>query len=133
MSDDGLPVETHDLSTTFLHLATTGTATPLAIGPAFFANIPSILATGRLVSLLKHDADWGGWERHPLGDEIIVQLSGRMRLHLDMPGGEAQVDLPAGRCVIVPRNVWHTADVSEPSSALYITEGQGTEHRPRTA
>lgn len=131
MTDDGRAIETHDLSTTFLHLATTGAATPLPINPNFFANIPPILSTGRLVSLLKHDADWRGWERHPLGDEIIVQLTGRMRLHLEMPDGEIQVELAAGRYVIVPANVWHTADVSEPSSALYITEGQGTEHRPR--
>ena len=26
---------------------------------------------------------------------------------------------------------WHTADVHEPGSALFITPGRGTEHRPR--
>lgn len=124
-------VEPFDLSATFLHLATTGAATPLEGGPAIFANIPPILETGRLVSLLEHDADWRGWERHPAGDEVIVQLAGRMRMRLELPEGEALAELPAGRCLVVPRGVWHTADVSEPSRALYITEGQGTEHRPR--
>jgi quercetin dioxygenase-like cupin family protein len=84
-----------------------------------------------MVSLLSHDSDWRGWERHPAGYEIIIQLKGWMRLRLEAPDGEIVVDLPAGRYIIVPRNIWHTADVSEPSSAIYITEGQGTENRPR--
>jgi quercetin dioxygenase-like cupin family protein len=91
----------------------------------------AILATGRLVSLLKHEADWGGWERHPAGDEVIIQLTGHTRFRLDLPQGEALAELSPGRCLVVPRGVWHTADVSEPRSALYITEGQGTENRPR--
>lgn len=27
--------------------------------------------------------------------------------------------------------VWHTADVPSAATALFITAGQGTEHRPR--
>jgi mannose-6-phosphate isomerase-like protein (cupin superfamily) len=123
-------IETFELSTNFLHLGTNG-ATPLGAGPAIFANIPPILATGRLVSLLQHDSDWQGWERHPAGDEVIVQLTGRMRLRLELPEGEALAELSPGRCVIVPKGVWHTADVAEPGSALYITEGYGTENRAR--
>jgi homogentisate 1,2-dioxygenase len=123
--------ETHDLSTTFLHLGVTGAATPLPIGPDFWTNMPPILSSGRMVSLLRHDSDWRGWERHPAGDEIIIQLTGRMRLRLDAPEGEIVVELPTGRYIVVPRNTWHTADVSEPSSAIYITEGQGTENRAR--
>ena len=123
--------ETHDLSTTFLHLGMTGAATPLPIGPDFWANMPPILSSGRMVSQLGHASDWRGWERHPAGDEIIIQLTGRMRLRLETADGEIVVDLPAGRYFVVPKNIWHTADVSEPSSAIYITEGQGTENRPR--
>lgn len=126
------PIPTHDLSTTFLHLGVTEAVTPLPVGPDFWANMPPILFTGgRMVSLFKHDADWAGWEKHPAGDEVIVQLQGHMRLHLDLPDGEALVDLPAGRCVIVPKDTWHTADVIEPGAALFITEGAGTQNRPR--
>lgn len=39
--------------------------------------------------------------------------------------------LHAGQAAINPRGVWHTADVHEPGSALFITPGRGTEHRPR--
>ncbi|MFI5034385.1 MAG: cupin domain-containing protein [Reyranellales bacterium] len=126
-------VETYDLSATYLHLGVTEQATPLPVGPDFWANMPPILSSGRMVSLFKHDADWGVWERHPVGDEIIIQLTGRMRLRLELPNGEIAVDLSAGRYVIVPRNIWHTADISAPSSAIFITEGHGTENRPRSA
>jgi mannose-6-phosphate isomerase-like protein (cupin superfamily) len=126
-----MTLQTYDLSTTFLHLGGAGAATPLPVGPDFWANMPSILSSGRMVSLLKHDDDWRGWERHPAGDEVIAVLTGRMRFRLELPEGEATVDVPAGRCVIVPKGVWHTADVSEPSSALFITDGAGTENRPR--
>jgi mannose-6-phosphate isomerase-like protein (cupin superfamily) len=133
MMDIEATVETYDLSATFLHLGVTEQATPLPVGPDFWANMPPILSSGRMVSLLKHDANWRGWERHPAGDEIIIQLTGRMRLRLELPNGEIAVDLPAGRYVIIPKNIWHTADISAPSSAIYITEGQGTENRPRSA
>ena len=123
--------ETHDLSTTFLHLGVTEAVTALPVGPDFWANMPPILSSGRMVSLLKYDVDWQVWERHPLGDEVIIQFSGRMRVHLNLLDGETVVDLLAGRYVIVPKNIWHTADVSEPSSAIYITDGRGTEHRAR--
>jgi hypothetical protein len=33
----------------------------------------------------------------------------------------------------VPVIIWHTADISAPSSAIYITERQGAENRPRSA
>lgn len=123
--------ETLDLSKTYLHLAISGAVTPLTVGPGFWTDMPSILATGRMVSLLKHDCDWPSWEKHPVGEEVIVQLTGHMRLRLALPEGERSVALAAGRCAVVPVNIWHTADISEPSSALYITEGQGTEVRPR--
>jgi hypothetical protein len=42
-----------------------------------------------------------------------------------------QVTLTPGMAVINPRNVWHTADVHEPSQLLFITPGRGTENRPR--
>jgi mannose-6-phosphate isomerase-like protein (cupin superfamily) len=131
MADADTAPGTCDLHTTFLHLADTAVVTPLTVGPDFWSNMPPILSTGRMVSILAHDADWRAWEKHPAGDEVIVQLSGRMRLRLELPQGEALVDLPAGRCVVVKRDVWHTADVLEAGAALYITEGQGTQHRPR--
>ena len=35
------------------------------------------------------------------------------------------------QAVVNPPGVWHTADVSGPVTALFITAGMGTEIRPR--
>ncbi len=32
--------------------------------------------------------------------------------------------------IVVPRGEWHTARVFEPSEAIFVTRGDGTEHRP---
>ena len=34
-----------------------------------------------------------------------------------------------GYYVIVPRGVWHTARVREPTQMLFVTPGEGTENR----
>jgi hypothetical protein len=35
-----------------------------------------------------------------------------------------------GSYVLIPRATWHTAKVHIPSSVLFITPGEGTQHRP---
>ena len=39
--------------------------------------------------------------------------------------------LPPGEFAVVPKGIWHTADVIEPGEALFVTAGEGTSHRPR--
>jgi len=41
------------------------------------------------------------------------------------------VPLAAGEYAINPPGVWHTADVTETATAIFITAGEGTQHRPR--
>jgi hypothetical protein len=41
------------------------------------------------------------------------------------------IELRDRATVVVPRGTWHTAKVLEPSEALHITWGEGTQHRPR--
>jgi len=86
---------------------------------------------GRLVMIGPGEATWTSWERHPAGDEVVVVLSGHQTLIQDVDGKERRIELRAGQAVINPRGVWHTADVHEPGSVLFITPGRGTEHRPR--
>ena len=85
-------------------------------------------AEGRLVSLHHFSADWDCWEMHPAGEELVVCVAGALTLIVE--GGETTV-LGVGDYAIVPRGAWHTADVAQPVSALFITAGQGTELRPR--
>ena len=50
---------------------------------------------------------------------------------LDQSGGPRTVELRDRAAAVVPRGVWHTANVFGPSEALHITRGAGTTHRPR--
>ncbi len=88
---------------------------------------------GRLVSLHTFSAPWDTWEMHPRGEELVVCVSGAITLHQEIDGSVVQATLQPGEAIINPRGVWHTADVSEPSTALFITAGVGTEMRARTS
>jgi oxalate decarboxylase/phosphoglucose isomerase-like protein (cupin superfamily) len=67
---------------------------------------------------------------HPAGDELVILLSGAVDLVLEESDGERVVPLRSGETCIVPQGVWHTARVNEPSEAIHITRGAGTEMRP---
>ena len=83
-----------------------------------------------LVSAYSFDHDWSNWERHPHGDEVVVLLGGRAEMILDSPGGRESVRLAKpGDFVVVPKGTWHTARVATPTRMLFVTPGEGTEHR----
>ncbi|WP_232491648.1 cupin domain-containing protein [Novosphingobium kaempferiae] len=87
---------------------------------------------GRLVSCYDFSESWDSWEMHPEGDELVVCLSGTITLIQEYPDGRLHSEtLEAGQYLINPAGVWHTADVSAPASALFVTAGMGTEGRPR--
>jgi quercetin dioxygenase-like cupin family protein len=85
----------------------------------------------RVVQTYSFSANWTNWERHPVGDEAVICLAGEITLIQELPDGAASVRLGVGDYTINPRGVWHTADVAGPATALFITAGVGTEHRPR--
>ncbi len=83
-----------------------------------------------LVSSYCFDKNWGVWERHPAGDEIVVLLSGAARMVLHTETGESVTELKApGAFIVIPQNVWHTAWIDAPTQMLFITPGEGTENR----
>jgi quercetin dioxygenase-like cupin family protein len=89
-------------------------------------------AEGRLVSLHTFTESWAMWELHPLGSEVVLCIAGTMTLHQELADGTRQsVTLSAGEYAINPPGAWHTADVSAPATALFITAGKDTQHRPR--
>ena len=89
---------------------------------------------GRLVSAHRFTEDWDVWEMHPVGDEVVLCLEGEMTLHQEMAdGGKATVSLAPGEYAINPPGCWHTADIDGEATALFITAGEGTQHRPREA
>ncbi|MBW8753574.1 MAG: cupin domain-containing protein [Sphingomonadales bacterium] len=87
---------------------------------------------GRLVSLHTFSESWTSWEMHPAGDEVVVCTAGEIVLIQQLPdGGSRSVTLHAGEYAVNPPGVWHTADVADQATALFITAGMGTENRPR--
>jgi quercetin dioxygenase-like cupin family protein len=87
--------------------------------------------SGRLVCIIPQESTWDSWERHPAGEELVVLLDGRIDVVQKVGNVEVVVTLHPGEVVINPRNVWHRSVVHEPGRALFVTPGQGTEHRPR--
>jgi quercetin dioxygenase-like cupin family protein len=89
-------------------------------------------AEGRLVSMHAFTEPWTMWEMHPQGCEVVLCVEGAMTLHQQSADGSLEsVLLNAGQYAINAPGVWHTADVSGTATALFITAGMGTQHRPR--
>lgn len=89
-------------------------------------------AEGRLVSLHSFDEPWTMWEMHPAGSEVVLCIAGTITLHQEHADGMRQsLTLSAGQYALNPPGTWHTADASAAATALFITAGEGTQHRPR--
>ena len=89
-------------------------------------------AEGRLVSQHSFSESWDMWEMHPHGDEVVVCTAGRLILHQEQAGGGIEtVTLEAGEYAINAPGVWHTADITGEATAIFVTAGKGTQHRPR--
>lgn len=124
-----------DIDTTFLRLRGTGSVEPLPAGNDFWPRLMSgqlgDFHHEYLVTTARYDADWPGWEQHPLGDEVVVLLSGAVTFVLEEDGTRREVELGApGDFVIVPKGAWHMARVRTPSRLFFITAGEGTRGRP---
>jgi len=86
---------------------------------------------GRLVSMHTFSEPWAAWEMHPKGHEVVLCTAGEITLVQEIDGEHRRVTLGPGQYAINEPGVWHTADVSGSATAVFITAGMGTEHRPR--
>lgn len=86
---------------------------------------------GRLVSIYETTAPWAAWETHPAGDEVVIVLRGTARFIQEIGGEQRVVVVGPNEAIVNPAGTPHTADAPEPFTALYITPGPGTTHRPR--
>ena len=75
--------------------------------------------------------DWDVWEMHPKGAEVVLCTAGSMELLQELDGEEVVTAVSAGEYAINQPGTWHTANVSNSATALFITAGEGTTHRPR--
>ena len=130
--------EPHNLSDHPIHLGlgATAKAQPRFTGMEWYEEYGRRNAAdgteGRLVSMHSFTESWDSWEMHPHGHEVVVCTSGEITLTQEHPDGRVdRVTLGPGDYAINDPGVWHTADVREQATALFITAGEGTEHRPR--
>ncbi len=138
MTDNG----PFDLSKDPIHLGDTGVAQGQSValknfgfdGPAFGAYIGEHCddgAPGRLMMIETTPVDWTTWERHTDADEIVFVLEGKGEFIQEIDGREERIAVGPGQGLINPRGVWHTADVEESITAIYLTPCPGTENKPR--
>jgi len=121
-----------DPAETYVHLTEAGSAEPVPGGERFWSLPEPELdrfGGGWLITEFECASDWPNWEMHPDADEFVYLLSGAAVLLLEEPGGLREVPLVRRAAVVVPRGIWHTAKVSDPSRMLFVTRGRGTEHR----
>jgi hypothetical protein len=89
-------------------------------------------AEGRLVTMHMFTSSWDMWEMHPRGSEVVLCIAGSIKLHQEMGDGRVTtVTLGPGEYAINDPGIWHTADVEGEATALFVTAGLDTQHRPR--
>ncbi len=72
----------------------------------------------------------GHWERHPLGEEVLCLLEGRVVVTLSAESeSEQKVTLIEGQALVVPRGTWHRLHVEQPGRLMFVTPSVGSEHR----
>ena len=130
--------DARNLAENFIHLGLGGTAIsePAFGGMDWYEGYGERHAEdgaeGRLVSWHAFTENWDAWEMHPEGAEVVLCIEGEMTLHQEHRDGRTDsVTIGRGEYAINPPGTWHTADVKEHAAAVFITSGEGTEHRPR--
>ena len=74
---------------------------------------------------------WAGsseWERHSVGDEIVMVFDGETTLTFLAENGEQSSRLRAGDLVVVPQGTWHRFETPDGVKVLSVTP-QPTDHR----
>ena len=128
------PIQSH-LASTYVRLRNDATTELLPVDETFWERISSgklgSFHHEYLVTMHSFKADWPMWEMHPNGDEVVCLLSGSVAFVIDEGGTYKNVllDKP-GDYVLVPKGAWHTAKANVETAMLFITAGEGTEHRP---
>lgn len=88
-------------------------------------------AEGRLVTMHSFDTSWDVWEMHPVGSEVVLCVAGTITLVQEIGGAEVETTLTTGQAAINRPGTWHTANLDGSATCVFITAGEGTEHRPR--
>jgi len=124
---------TFDLRKTYVNLDANGAAEKLVVTDTFWAELRegTRRPEGYLITAFDVREDMPLWERHPNGDEFLYLMSGKLDVLIEQAGQQQRVPLRAdGPGVVIPAGAWHRTVVIEPGRLMFITWGEGTEHRP---
>jgi mannose-6-phosphate isomerase-like protein (cupin superfamily) len=131
-SNDAIP-----LRTTPLHLGPKSRARAIAgfawdpeTLEAYSAVVAADGGDGRLLMIIDGEGPGDHWESHPAGDEVVICLSGSVRVVREVEGTQHEVVLLPGTATINPAGIWHAVHFVVAGSILTITAGAGTEHAP---
>jgi quercetin dioxygenase-like cupin family protein len=120
------------IENTFVALDDACGAAPLAVSEGFWEKLSrgQFGSFSRMVSAYTFAEDWTMWEKHPAGEEFVCLLEGEVDFFLQQGNAESKITLTQpGAFVLVPADTWHTAKFRRPSKMLFITPGEGTEHK----
>jgi len=73
---------------------------------------------------------WAGtseWERHMVGEEIVMVMEGATTIFFLTDQGEVPAELRAGQLVIVPQGTWHRFETPDSVLVMSVTP-QPTDH-----
>lgn len=119
------------LDDTYVHIDQQGDAQALDVRDQFWESLGSgeMRLEGRLIGSMHCAVGSSSWEMHPKGDEFLYCVAGNIDVVLATEETEHTLSLRTGMACVVPRGVWHRQLVREPSELLFMTCGDGTEHR----
>jgi mannose-6-phosphate isomerase-like protein (cupin superfamily) len=118
---------------TYVNLGANGAAERIEVTEDFWTELRegARRLDGYLITVSDIRKDIPHWEMHPNGDEVLYLQSGKLDILIELAGREQRVPLrPERPGVVIPAGAWHRAVVIEPGCLMFITWGEGTEHRP---
>lgn len=80
-----------------------------------------------LVTMAESERSPHNGEMHPDGDEILLVISGMIRIRYD--SGTDPLDLAPGQACIVRKGEWHKVDCLQDSQFIHITPGPNGQAR----
>lgn len=123
-------IETFPLRGTAIHVAPDA-CTSVLRGDGLKARLqqlPGGLLLGAFQIALAADAHSDVWEMHPMGDEILVMVTGALEVEYADSSRSGTCSLGTGQGVVMPKGVWHRLELREPGLLLTLTPLQGTLH-----
>lgn len=75
-------------------------------------------------------AHWAGsseWERHRVGDEIVMVVEGATTMTMLIDGEERSFTMGEGELIVVPQGTWHRFDTPDAVKVMTVTP-QPTDH-----